>query len=504
MTTPDPTPPAIFQNPIYLHPSDGPGSLTVQEKLIGAQNYRAWRRAIEIGISTKRKLGFIKGTVVRSNTDANLVELWDTCNNMVICWIMGSVSESIARSIMFVGTASEIWMQLVRRFSLSDGSRKYKLNKDTYEITQSGGSVGEYYTKMKCVWEELDNLNVLPVITLFTKGGMKDSVSNGKCSICGFKWHPPERCWEKVGYPAWHPKHRGSQAKQIKPVQGRNPNVTRTVAHVESGNISFTPQQFEQLMKSVQQMGAYSGGDEDFDHQFAAGIACLNSQLDLLELLHDWIYDTGASDHMTPEDENIIDPYQLQIKPQIKLPNSDTSVISHVGKVKLNNGTLNSVNKVDSGQYALWHHRLGHLSDSKLKHMNELPVSVSKTIDEVCLTCPMAKFSKLPYALSDSHSSDNVVPESQPTTSVEVPPDIVHEAPTLPENILEKGTYLSKTGFRVLERCLLEMGDEVRLKKLDKMIKKLQIAVPVSRGHAMVCCSRPPETLSVLRLKEFI
>ncbi|PWA91732.1 hypothetical protein CTI12_AA087560 [Artemisia annua] len=162
MTTPDPTPPAIFQNPLYLHPSDGPGSLTVQEKLIGAQNYRAWRRAIEIGLSTKRKLGFIKGTVVRSNTDANLAELWDTCNNMVICWIMGSVSESIARSIMFVGTASEIWMQLERRFSLSDGSRKYKLNKDTYEITQSSGSVGEYYTKMKCVWEELDNLNVLP------------------------------------------------------------------------------------------------------------------------------------------------------------------------------------------------------------------------------------------------------------------------------------------------------------------------------------------------------
>ena len=51
--------------------------------------------------------------------------------------------------------------------------------------------------------------------------------------------------------------------------------------------------------------------------------------------------------------------------------------------------------------------------------------------------------------------------------------------------ILEKGRYLSKTGFRVLERCLIEMGDEVKLKKLDKMIKKLQIAVPVSRGHAM-------------------
>nr|GEV89963.1 hypothetical protein [Tanacetum cinerariifolium] len=51
--------------------------------------------------------------------------------------------------------------------------------------------------------------------------------------------------------------------------------------------------------------------------------------------------------------------------------------------------------------------------------------------------------------------------------------------------ILEKGRFLSKTRFRVLERFLLEMGDEVKLRKLNRMIKKLQIAVPASRGHAM-------------------
>nr|GEZ23964.1 hypothetical protein [Tanacetum cinerariifolium] len=51
--------------------------------------------------------------------------------------------------------------------------------------------------------------------------------------------------------------------------------------------------------------------------------------------------------------------------------------------------------------------------------------------------------------------------------------------------ILEKGRYLSKTGFHVLERCLIEIGDDAKLKELDKMIKKLQISVLVSRGHAM-------------------
>jgi len=30
-----------LQNPLFLHPSEGPGSLATQEKLIGAKNYRS-------------------------------------------------------------------------------------------------------------------------------------------------------------------------------------------------------------------------------------------------------------------------------------------------------------------------------------------------------------------------------------------------------------------------------------------------------------------------------
>nr|GEX32709.1 cysteamine dioxygenase [Tanacetum cinerariifolium] len=316
-STPEPTPLALFQNPLYLHPPDGPSSLIVQEKLNGAQNYRAWKRALEIGLSTKGKLGFVKGTVVRSATDENLAELWDTCNNMMICWIMGYVSESIAGSIMFVGT-------------------------DTYKITQSGSFVGGYYTKMKCVWEELDNINMLPVLVVVTPeisvflgalnkqkeeqrllqflNGLKEHFSHqmsqilmidplpsvkvacsllqqeesqrllfkssaniessallskgvvkDKCSICDFKWHPPKKCWEKVGYPYWHSKYKGphqSRHSRQRQSQGqnRNQNATRTDVHVESGNIIFTPQQFEQLLKSMQQMNSFCAEDELDQH----------------------------------------------------------------------------------------------------------------------------------------------------------------------------------------------------------------------------------------------
>ena len=55
-------------------------------------------------------------------------------------------------------------------------------------------------------------------------------------------------------------------------------------------------------------------------------------------------------------------------------------------------------------EFALWHKRLGHAFESKLKHIDS--ISVSGKCKEVCLTCPMAKFAKLPYEISDSCASD--------------------------------------------------------------------------------------------------
>ena len=305
----------LFQNPLFLHPSDGPGTLMIGDKLIGAQNYRSWRRSVEIALSTKRKLGFIRGTVPRSLDDVNLQEQWDTCNNLVISWLMNSVSESIAKSIMFMGTAHAIWLQLETRFALSNGSHKYKLNKETYEIIQSGKPVSEYYTSMKCVWEELDSMtelprivNITPEVTVFLNAlniqkeeqrlfqflnGLDDHFASQrsqlllntplpsvetscallqqeesqrgvfgsatqvgvdstalyskgetkeKCDICGYKWHPPDKCWEKVGYPTWH--HKYKQNQKGKGVQRNGVGYVKRNANAvmveDGGHVVFT------------------------------------------------------------------------------------------------------------------------------------------------------------------------------------------------------------------------------------------------------------------------
>lgn len=91
---------------------------------------------MEIGLASKRKLGFVTGVLKKDDKDAVKSEAWETCNNMIISWILGSVSESIKRSIMFMSNAREIWEQLEKRFALTNGTRKYKICKDLYEAKQ--------------------------------------------------------------------------------------------------------------------------------------------------------------------------------------------------------------------------------------------------------------------------------------------------------------------------------------------------------------------------------
>lgn len=158
---------ADMQNPLFLHPSDGPLTVSIP-KLQGAADYRTWKRTFEIQLSAKRKLGFVNGTVLRSSDDETNGVQWDTCNNLVIAWIHNSVSDAIRKSILFIDIASEIWSQLEKRFMLTNGSRKYKLNKELFETRQGKLSISEYYTSLSIVWEEIEALNVLPTLTTVT------------------------------------------------------------------------------------------------------------------------------------------------------------------------------------------------------------------------------------------------------------------------------------------------------------------------------------------------
>ncbi|KAL5537488.1 hypothetical protein UlMin_045929 [Ulmus minor] len=110
-------------NPYYLHHSDSPGQILVSQQLTG-ENYTSWSRAMLIALSVKNKLGFVDGSIAEPpSTDANLFNSWIRNNNMVISWILNSISKEISASVMFASSAGEIWLDLKDRFQQKNGPR---------------------------------------------------------------------------------------------------------------------------------------------------------------------------------------------------------------------------------------------------------------------------------------------------------------------------------------------------------------------------------------------
>lgn len=147
-------------DPFYLHHSDQPGLVLVAQ-LLTQENYPIWSHAMLMALTTKNKDGFIDGTITRPLAgSAAEIKQWTRYNTLVKGWILNSISPSIAQSVMYSEDAHELWNELKELFShtnsvhLSTSSRKSMI---VYKETW-----GEYYTKLKGLWDLRDALCPLP------------------------------------------------------------------------------------------------------------------------------------------------------------------------------------------------------------------------------------------------------------------------------------------------------------------------------------------------------
>lgn len=63
-----------MSDPLFLHPLDGPSSISLEEKLVGASNYRSWKRSMKIQLASKRKLGCVTGSITLQEDDPVKIE----------------------------------------------------------------------------------------------------------------------------------------------------------------------------------------------------------------------------------------------------------------------------------------------------------------------------------------------------------------------------------------------------------------------------------------------
>ncbi|XP_019238179.1 PREDICTED: uncharacterized protein LOC109218281 [Nicotiana attenuata] len=144
-------------SPLYMHPSDNPGTALVPAPFDGF-GYRSWRRGVMRALSVKNKLGFINGECNRPDLDSLKFLLWERCDDMVTSWNLNSLTKEIADSVEYVADAFELWRVLEDRYDQTNGTKLYQIQKEINDLSQGSLDITSYYTKMKKLWEELNTL----------------------------------------------------------------------------------------------------------------------------------------------------------------------------------------------------------------------------------------------------------------------------------------------------------------------------------------------------------
>nr|XP_009799155.1 PREDICTED: uncharacterized protein LOC104245267 [Nicotiana sylvestris] len=141
-------------SPLYLLPSDSPGTMLVSSTFCGT-SYGSWRRGMLLGLSCKNKLGIIRGTIPKPSPDSPLFEPWTRCNNMVVAWILNNLDREIRETVMYTESAERLWNEIEKRFGQASSIKIYHIRKEISSVSQGTFSISSYFNRIKKLWDEL-------------------------------------------------------------------------------------------------------------------------------------------------------------------------------------------------------------------------------------------------------------------------------------------------------------------------------------------------------------
>ncbi|KAF9670079.1 hypothetical protein SADUNF_Sadunf13G0031200 [Salix dunnii] len=141
-------------------------SLVLVTELLTTENYITWSRAMRRALRAKNKLCFISGSVSKPTDEEDpLFEMWERCNDMVVSWIQNAVSIDIKHTLAFVDDAQVVWTELKDRFTQQNGPRIFQLRRDLANLRQDRDSVSAYFGNLKTLWDEMIVYNPMPLCT---------------------------------------------------------------------------------------------------------------------------------------------------------------------------------------------------------------------------------------------------------------------------------------------------------------------------------------------------
>ncbi|XP_062085297.1 uncharacterized protein LOC133791383 [Humulus lupulus] len=136
---------------------DHPGLILASPPLTDT-NFQQWARDFKLFVGAKNKFNFLNDSIPQPPSNHHLFDSWNSCNQMVMSWIIHFVSQEIKSSIMFLDTVAAMWFELNTRFNQGNGPRIFELRQTLITFHQGNDSVIAYFTKLKEIWDKINEI----------------------------------------------------------------------------------------------------------------------------------------------------------------------------------------------------------------------------------------------------------------------------------------------------------------------------------------------------------
>lgn len=154
--SPKTDPPKIdYTSSFYLGPQDRPGDFITPIRL-RLDNFNDWSHAVMVALSSRRKFGFLDGTI-KDITPPATKEDWTTIHYMLVSWLTNTIDPEVKSMLSNYDNAKRLWDDLHERFCVINGPRIQQLKAEINRCEQSKTMpISVYFSKLNVLWDELD------------------------------------------------------------------------------------------------------------------------------------------------------------------------------------------------------------------------------------------------------------------------------------------------------------------------------------------------------------
>ena len=139
-------------SPYDLTSGDNPGAI-ISQPLLNGLNYDEWAINFRMALSSRKKFGFIDGTIPKPAAGSPYLEDWTANNHLLVGWIKLTIEPKIRSTKSTREVAKDLWDIIQKHFSIKSGARLQQLRNQPATCKQQGTSVDDYFGRLTKLWD---------------------------------------------------------------------------------------------------------------------------------------------------------------------------------------------------------------------------------------------------------------------------------------------------------------------------------------------------------------